>query len=202
MIGRLHPQSTRETQDAAGAPIHPRRWRLGTAVALAVVLVTIGPVGVSSATIPPLLTESTKPGFFQFEMGPAISLHKFATQFKMAMAGGYHLFGTGDGPALGASMQFGFSDGYFSTAVGPRFWWDIQVVDGLGLYLTPVAQVGYSLLSNGATNHYLHLQFGFEPRLVLSDRGVIFLRFFTMDVMFGSTVAARYDLMFGGGVTF
>lgn len=202
MFQRLNPPSAREILDATGARFRRRRSRLGTAMALAVALVTVGSAGPSSAEIPPLVAESTHPGFFQFEMGPAISLHKFATQFKMAMAGGYHLFGTGDGPALGASMQFGFSDGYFSTAVGPRFWWDIQVVDGLGLYLTPVAQVGYSLLSNGSTNHYLHLQFGFEPRLVLSDRGVIFLRFFTMDVMFGSTVAARYDLMFGGGVTF
>lgn len=159
-------------------------------------------MGRADAAIPPALRPSTQPGFFQFEMGPAVSLHDHVNQFKMAFAGGYHLFGGGDGPALGASMQFGFGHDVFGFQMGPRFWWDIPVVPGLGLYLTPVAQLGYAVVSNSHTWHFLNVQFGFEPRLVINNRGLVYFRFFTIDMFFGEEVAARYDMMFGGGLTF
>ena len=144
---------------------------------------------------------------FDFDIGPAINLDNMPTQFKMTQAFLWHFFGTGEGPALGAAVEESVGHHSFTFQLGPRFRWDIQPVAGLGLYLSPLAQVGYAFNTWSThhfddTNHFFNFKFGFEPRLVLGDRGVIYWRVFTVDMFIGDSVGVRWDMLFGGGVTF
>lgn len=159
--------------------------------------------------IPRVVRPSTRPWFATFGFGPAIKIDDLPNQFKIEQVIGYHFMGTGEGPALGGAVFQAFGDEVFNIGLGLRFWWDIQPVDGLGLYLAPFMHVGWSLYSANdcprnadCTANFFDWQFGFEPRLVLGDRGMIFWRFVVINPLFGQRIGARYDMMFGGGVTF
>ena len=152
---------------------------------------------------PPMLQPSTRPMWAAFEMGGAISMSNAIGQFKIGQIFGYHLNGSGDGFAVGGALQESMGSDVFALQLGPRIWYDFQPVKDLGLYLAPIFQLGWAMASGGGTSiHAFNMQFGFEPKLVLGDRGVIYMRFFTIDMWLRSPVAARYDFMIGGGVTF
>ncbi|PIE19428.1 MAG: hypothetical protein CSA65_02555 [Proteobacteria bacterium] len=170
--------------------------------------IVVGAAG-SAEAVPRVVRASTRPWFATFGFGPAIRLDELPNQFKIEQVIGYHFFGKGEGPALGGAITQAFGDGWFNIGLGLRFWWDIQPVRGLGLYLAPFMHVGWSLFSYNecprnvdCTRNLFDWQIGFEPRLVLGDRGMIFWRLVAINPLFGQTVGARYDMLFGGGVTF
>jgi len=147
--------------------------------------------------------------FVTFGVGPSIGLSYSGTQVKLAQDFGYHFFGDGSGPALGAEISEAFGHSIFRFQVGPKFWWDIQPSSSLGLYLAPTAQLGYAHLasSGGGSANAFDMQFGFEARLVLGDRGMLYVRPVGIDILiggnsYGSDTATIYDLAVGGGVTF
>jgi hypothetical protein len=175
---------------------------------LIVVVFALGAAAPAEA-IPRVVRSSTRPWFATFGFGPAIKIDDLPNQFKLEQVIGYHFMGRGDGPALGGAVFQAFGDEWFNVGLGLRFWWDIQPVSGLGLYLAPYMHIGWSLFSYGdcprnadCTQNYFDWQIGFEPRLVLGDRGMIFWRFVVINPLFGQHIGARYDMMFGGGVTF
>ena len=108
--------------------------------------------------------------------------------------------------ALGVNIAESFGNSAFVFQPGVKFWWDIQVVEDYAIYVTPAGKLGYTLgTGGGATAHAFNWALGVEGRVILGDRGLIFFRPFTLDMFAGEFVddfAMRYDLMFGGGVTF
>ncbi len=176
------------------------------ALPLIVAALTFAPRPANART-PRLLRAGTNPFVFKFGIGPALRIDDVPTQFRMTQEIGYHLMGGGDGPVLGFSFAEAFGRNAVTFQLGPDFWYDIQPVRGLGLYLAPMFHVGYSLLSfeagrNDVTYHFFDIRFGFEISLVLGNRGVVFFRPFEMNMFVGDWFGARYDLLFGGGVTF
>ena len=166
---------------------------------------------VAAASFPPIVRPSSRPMFVTFNFGPSVGVDPSGTLFKIAQEFGYHIFHTGSGPAVGASFEEAFSGNLTRLGLGPKFWWNFQPVAGLGLYLTPSAKIGYQLASyteGQGSNHYFLFQFGFEGRLVIGDRGLIFFRPFTLEMgggggdISGQGFIASYDIQFGGGVTF
>lgn len=189
----------------------PHRPVLVVALAVAGMLALLLVAGPAQA-IPRELRSSSRPWFATFGLGPAIRIDDMPTQMKLEQAIGYHFFGKGSGPALGGVLTESFGNHFYQIGIGLRFWWDIQPVAGLGLYLAPMMQIGWSLFgweTNCPANwncddtaNYFDWQIGFEPRLVIGDRGIVFFRFVTLNPFFGNNVGLRYDLVFGGGVTF
>jgi len=165
----------------------------------------------AEAAIPPALREGTRAWFASFSIGPAIKVDDVPSQFKMIQEVGYHFWGGAEGPAFGGAISQSFGDSgnvdYFTFSLGPKFWWDFALVSGLGLYLSPFAELGYALVNasfrgNDTTNHFLHMQYGIEGKLVINNRGLVFFRPFSMDFFIGEFFGVRYDMMFGGGVMF
>lgn len=182
----------------------------GTLAALALLGVLWAPRPVVAA-VPSELRPATRAFFANFAIGPAIRVDDAPTQLKLLQEVGFHLQGGMEGPAIGLSLAQSFGDNVFGLQIGPKFWWDVQPVAGLALYIAPMAQVGYALLSfdggggrfdRGATANYFDLQFGCEVRLVINDRALVSYRPFTLDILAGERVGVRYDMMFGGGVIF
>lgn len=163
--------------------------------------------------IPPILRSGSRPMWASLSLGPAIKISKSTTQFKMTQTFGYHFTGTAKGPAIAVDLQESFGDDLIVFGIVPRFVWDIQIVDGLGLYLSPSAGFGFAHASvdcpagwNCASANGFTLQFAFEGKLVLGDRGLVFFRPMGFDIMGLANgdmeVGARYELFFGGGVIF
>ncbi len=97
--------------------------------------------------------------------------------------------------------------GVFVFTPGAKFWWDIQFAEDLAIFYTPSVKLGYALATFGNTAHAFNFQFGLvEGRVVLGDRGVVFFKPVSLDMFAGDfggpSFVMRYDLMFGGGVTF
>jgi len=153
-----------------------------------------------------MLDPGTRPAFATFALGPAIGVVDFPiTQFKLEQELGYHFSGDSSGPALGLSIGESFGGGFGSNFVfqpGMKFWYDIQITD-MAIYIAPQARIGYVGYFGAGDSHGFNFGFGAEGKVILGDRGVLFFRPFTLDMMandFGFVM--RYDLMFGGGVTF
>jgi hypothetical protein len=184
----------------------------------------------ASAAPPPVLREGSHPMWAAMTMGPVVAVRDpvftgfggawspdAPTQFGLFQTFGYHFSGRADGPAIAVDLQEGFGDDYVVFAIVPKFVYDIRIVPGLGFYLSPMGGLGFMTAapdcpvgwdcdnSNGLT-----LQLGFEGKLILADRGLVFFRPFHLeiDIMhapdpydeFGTAV--RYGLLFGGGVIF
>lgn len=161
----------------------------------------------------PMIRPATRSMFATIGMGPAIKLDDVPTQFKLEIAAGWHFSGDGTGPAIGLALAPSFGESATLFSIGPRFWWDIQPSAAMGLYLAPFAQIGFAHYSievcgpfgqcvGGSTNAF-QLMFGFEVRLALANRGMVFFRPLGIDLFINDDgVGARYDLMFGGGVYF
>ena len=159
----------------------------------------------AEAEVPPTLRPGTRPMFFHFQIGPSIGLVKTSTQFMMTQEFGWHFNGTSEGPAIGGAISESFGSGAVGFSITPKFWWDIQPLDTLGLYLTPYAQLGYLLFGatgGGGTAHFFNIHFGFMMKLMLGDRGFVSFQPFSLDMGAGDTFVMRYNLLFGGGATF
>lgn len=123
-------------------------------------------------------------------------------QFKLMEDIGGHFSGDASGPALGASFEQSFGNGYWKVQGGPKFWWDIQPVDDLGLYIAPEIRIGPGAWGNGDARGFLNTQIGCSGRLILGDRGIVFFKPFTMDLATDfDWYAGFWDVMAGGGVT-
>lgn len=176
--------------------------------------------GIAKAEIPPILRPGTHPWFASLSLGVAGKLKDLMTQFKLVEAIGYHFSGNAGGPAIALEIQESLSDEGGGTAyvieIGPKFQWDIPIIQNLGFYLTPSILIGYGRAGwsrggygadyggNGFT-----LQLGFEGRLILADRWLVFMRPLTIDVSGGKgcdncefDTFVRWDFLVGGGVIF
>jgi hypothetical protein len=169
-----------------------------------VLLMAVTSMPTTAEAIPPALRPSTRPMFATFALGPAIEISDSWTQFKLEQAFGYHFFGGGSGPAIGGAISEAFGKGVFVFSVAPRFWWDIQPVQGLGLYIAPFAQLGFAIASgSGDSRAFFNMQFGVEPRLVINNRIMVFWKIMAFDINIGGDFSPiRYDMLFGAGATF
>jgi hypothetical protein len=152
------------------------------------------------------LREGTRPNWFAFGIGPAIALLHSPNQLLLTQTFGHHFKGDASGPAIAVDMQEHVAGGLFVFQVGPRFVYDIQIVNGLGFYLTPSVGFEYTF-SNGGPHHGFSVPFIFKAKLVLGNRGLIFFQPVGIDLMAlfrpdNSYTAMQYDLLFGGGVIF
>jgi hypothetical protein len=169
-----------------------------------------------------VLRPGTHPGFFSGGFGPSFNvcyrsncdLVGDRTQFYGTLDFGWHLLGEGfEGPALGANFHGGFGRvaGFDNGRLGWafKFWWDIQLADDLGFYLTPFAQAGMTSFFWDArprasdAEHFFNLQIGMMGRLILGDRGMVYVQPVTFDTIYnGDGMGLLYHLELGGGVTF
>jgi hypothetical protein len=190
---------------------------------------------------PEILRPGTHEGFFGGGIGPSVSAigcgrggcsnNVTITQFFGELDFGWHLTGEGfEGPAIGANLHGGYGDvGYFGGGVGRfgaafKFWWDIQVVDDLGVYATPFASAGWTSFIfdygnycvafdprfgcveyGGSTDweHFFNLRVGAMARVVLGDRGYVYAQPVTFDTIInGDGAGLLYQFLVGGGVIF
>jgi hypothetical protein len=164
--------------------------------------------------IPEVLREGTHPMWASLSFGPAVKLHDIPTQFKLIQTFGYHFLGGADGPAIAIDLQEAFGDHFTSIELLPKFVWDFRIVPGLGLYLSPSFGFGFAAFVfdediPGRDDSFkgMTLQFAFEAKLILADRGLVFFRPVGVDILPMSyhdnwETGARWDLMFGGGAIF
>ena len=165
--------------------------------------------GMPAQAAPDVLRPGTHPWWFAGGIGPSFGVagrggygHSWRNQFNFTEEIGGHFSGEFEGPALGAHFQQGLGNHFFRSTIGIRFWYDIQVVDDLGLYIAPDAQLGWTYIDAGGDDHFMNLQFGAAGRLILGDRGMVFARVACFDFNFGDTYWwMNYNLILGGGVT-
>jgi hypothetical protein len=161
--------------------------------------------------IPPILRPGTRPMWASGAFGPAIKLSDSLGQFKLTQTFGYHFSGTAKGPAVAIDLQESFGSHFTTFELVPNFVWDIAIIDGLGLYLSPSAGLGF--VHTGASGYSgqngVTLQFGFAAKLILGDRGMVFFRPINIDILMGDAgvgagwhTGARWDMLWGGGVIF
>ncbi|MBI4702976.1 MAG: hypothetical protein HY744_17810 [Deltaproteobacteria bacterium] len=128
------------------------------------------------------------------------------TRFRLTQEFGYHFSHTTEGPAIGASIAESFGWGFVGFQPGCKFWWDIQPVKNLGVYIAPTGKLGYALFAGGGAAHGINFEFGAEGRLVLGDRGFVFLRPISADMVAVFAPAADFlfdwDVSLGGGLIF
>ncbi len=192
----------------------PHRSPLRSAlIALSLALGLLLSVGQVEAK-PKILRPGTHPWFVTGGVGPSFGFMGCARgrcnsrygvqQLKFAPEFGYHFSGDFEGPAIGGGFDIAFLNDAIRFEPGFKFWWDIQIIKDLGIYITPFAKVGYGLLSASGYNvHFFHSQAGAAGRLMLADRAVVFVQPVTIDLLAnGDGVAAAYEVLAGGGVTF
>lgn len=157
---------------------------------------------------PRVVRPGTRPWVFIFGLGPSLGMHAGGYraarlhQFKLQQDIGGHFSGDAEGPALGASFEESFANSHFRFESGVKFWWDIQLVDDLGLYLAPEGRWGFGLSTfSHSTDFFFNMQYGLSGRLILADRAIVFFKPITVDLNIGQYVAAYWDIMAGGGVT-
>lgn len=152
----------------------------------------------------PLLRPGTRPMTALFSVAPALALdNNLATQVKLAEGFAWHLSGDSSGFAVGGELQESIGGSSFVFNAGPKAWYDIQISDSHGFYLSPSVMMGLVYASGGNVSTFgFDMQFGFEAKLVIQDRGVVFFRPITVDIAVADGTAVRWDLAFGGGVTF
>ncbi len=184
--------------------------------ALAVAFFSVLLSAVPAQAVPPILRPGTRPWWASLQMGGAILARPrvsevctpffgcvggagWLDQFKLVEEIGYHFSGNASGPAIAFDLQESFNGPVFFE-MGPKFVWDIPIIQDLGLYLSPSGMIGYAYIEGGT--HKFDLQIGFEGKLMLADRAYVFFRPFTLDFLISDDLILRYDIMFGGGVTF
>lgn len=164
------------------------------------------PANERASTKPPVLRPGTRSMVATFAIAPALALdNSLSTQVKLAEGFAWHPSGDSSGLAFGGELQESLGGSAFVFAFGPKAWYDFQVSDDYGIYLAPCAMLGMMMASaSGYTTQFaFDMQFGFEAKLLLQDRGMVFFRPITLDIAINDNgAAARWDLVFGGGVTF
>jgi hypothetical protein len=150
-----------------------------------------------------LIAPGTRPMWAALALGPAIGIKPSGvTQFKLEQEFGYHFQGDSSGPAVGFNIGESFGDGLTVIQPGGKFWWDIAILEDKAIYLSPSAKLGYGGFFGGGSFHTFNWQLAVEGKVVLADRAVLYFRPFALDFFAGSEFVVRYDIMFGGGVTF
>lgn len=160
---------------------------------------------------PRVLRPGTRPWEVSIGFGPSIigveDRHPRAlrqhVQFKMMQQIGGHFQGDSEGPALGGTLEEAFiHDIRFSA--GCKFWWDIKIIDDLGLYLFPEAKAGFAIWTDPGhdIDPFFNVQAGFGGKLILDDRWMVFLKPITPDFYIGRHFVFAWDILLGGGVTF
>ncbi len=165
--------------------------------------------GATEARAQDIIEPGTRPMWAALALGPAIGVVDVGvTQFKLEQEFGYHFSGDSSGPAIGANIGESFGSGAVVVQPGAKFWWDIQILDDMAIYISPNAKLGYGgVFAGGASAHSFNWQVAAEGKVILGDRGLVFFRPLALDFFAGdgfglNGFAMRYDLMFGGGVTF
>ena len=180
-----------------------RRMRTGLLGAAALAsLLALAPT--RAEAIPPALQSGTRPMWAFFGMGGAIGISNLGSQFRLTEEFGYHFSGKSDGPAIGGFLSESFGAGFFGFQVGPKFTWDFQIVKDLGVYLAPTFHIAFALAgAGGSAVAGFNFGLGFEGKLVIMNRGIVFFRPFERDFVAAEYgFGARYNLSFGGGVIF
>ncbi|MBW2733651.1 MAG: hypothetical protein JRH20_14780 [Deltaproteobacteria bacterium] len=167
------------------------------------------PVEKSTSVIRP----STRRWFFNAAFGPSIALDGMETLYKISQEIGFHFSG---GSGLGLALVTAqILDGEFKTFEGysteMRLFWDIEVAS-MGLYVSPLAQVGVCIVKwdegdDGAREESgftaVELLLGMDLKIVLGDRALLFVRAIGLDLLiYDGETHFRYDLTFGLGVAF
>lgn len=163
-----------------------------------------------------LLRPSTRGMLVSVGLGPAVELKGLPTQFKLEAAFAYHFSKGPTGLALGGVFGVAFGNQLTTIELGARVWWDFQPLAAYGLYIGPFAQAGWRFFSDhrclvtvggvacgdSTSDSYFGVALGVDARLLFSDRWFLLFRpaAFTLD--FAGETASRYELVFGGGVTF
>ncbi len=244
------------TPTTPARPSRRRRARgLGLVAAVAAALVGSNLVEAeAAAAIPPVLKpppENQRKIQFNFGFGPSSRIGGsgwyydyycgnpnnprscgwaggYGGAFKMHQELMFHLTGKWHGPALGIMTQEEFAGGgYFGFNIAPKFAYDIQVVKGLALLISPFVSLGYHL---SHWNYYWYnyygytranysaanLQFGVTGKLMIAQRWLVWLQVPSFDMHIGpgtyycapgvpgcgTYFAARFDVLAGGGVAF
>lgn len=172
----------------------------------------------ANAAIPPILRRGTRRMWAGGGLGAASHLTTGGfTQFKLIQTFGFHFKRASEGPAIafdlhesfGGSQSVGWvtvSSGYTTLQMTARFLWDIPIVDGLGLYLSPNAGIGVGILlpSGGSAEAAFNLRFAFKGKLMLGDRGYVYVEPIGIDIFLGHASGSytRYDFLLGGGIGF
>ncbi len=164
---------------------------------------------------PPIIAAPRgRPFFLSLGVGAGIELKDLSSQLKLLAGFGYHFSRASSGPALALDAQVGVKGGFTSIEAGPRFSWDLPLAPAYGLYASPGLTVGFAHLTGacvgticGGSESGITAQLGAEVRLLLSGRGLVFLRPISIDLLALSGggswhVRVRYDLLFGGGAVF
>ena len=170
------------------------------------------------AEFPELLREAEGRAFWaNLSLGAAVGMYGVTSQFKLAQTFGWHFSGKPFGPALALDLAEAFGGGYVTIDVAPRFVWDILIIPGLGLYLSPSAGMGfsYSTWGNCVTTvgggqwcpeqswTAFHYKVAFDGKLILGNRWLVIFRPLGLDgYVHGNGSAMRYYIMFGGGAVF
>jgi len=158
-----------------------------------------------------IIAPGTRPMWGALALGPAIGAVNFpTTQFKLEEEFGYHFSGDSSGPAIGANIgeSFAGAGNFVGFQPGAKFWWDIQLLDDMAIYLSPNAKVGYAgFYGGGGALHNFNFEVAAEGKVILADRGLVFFRPIGLDFFVGDgngldSFIMRYDMMFGGGVIF
>ncbi|MCC6523958.1 MAG: hypothetical protein IT373_14965 [Polyangiaceae bacterium] len=168
-----------------------------------------------------ILRPGTRPWFFAGGFGPSILLEgrggyyygpgrcfglgcrggRGDTQFMLQFEIGYHFSGDSSGPALGLATDLGFG-GPFRAEPGLKFWYDIGPIADMGIYITPTVQLGYGYINQSGDAHAFNVQIGTSLRIVLGDRGLVYVQPFCADIHAKTNVLLTHNIIFGGGVTF
>jgi hypothetical protein len=195
-----------------------QRWYIVAALSAGV----LAAPGVASAQRH-ILAPGTRPAWATLGIGPTFGLvysvdgnsrDGGGTAFRLNPQVGYHLDGDSSGPAIAGDLHFVFGDVFTFEAVA-RFYYDIPI-GHTGLYVAPNIGLGFAVstantFGTSVTSPGLTIPFGVDLRLILGNRGMLFIRPLGFDLpivftkVFGrsvTTVAFSYDLLFGGGVTF
>jgi hypothetical protein len=173
-----------------------------------------------ASTGPSILRPGTRRGVFIFGLGGAFGISEAIGLFKLYQEIGGHLVARwgSAGPGLALSLAEGFrgleGGTLYRVDAALKFWWDIQPSQRFAIYLAPYVQAGYlrnqAVADNGdsgGTNGGA-MTFGLEGKVILGDRGLLFLRPVAVTVSFvdmpnaSMNTLTHYELVVGGGVTF
>jgi hypothetical protein len=175
---------------------------------------------------PAILRPSDRPWFFAAGIGPTFyAFHRGCgrygrfgrrgycsdVHFKVGLDIGYHFSGDFEGPAIGASIEQEFDNDFYFFNPAFKFWWDIEIAD-MAIYITPQAKAGYAMGTAWFDDfiHGFNIGAGVECRLVLHNRGLVFLRPIQIDTYLGDfddfggdddvDFVINWSILLGGGV--
>lgn len=159
-----------------------------------------------------LLRPGTRAFFAGGQLGGAINLDSWVSQFKIAQEFGWHFSGDSSGPAIGVTVQQSFSENVLSVEMGPKFWWDFQIARNKAIYITPFVHMGFAHLRISVTTPFgtvaggdtkFGWQFGALGKIIFNDRVYVTFQPFALSLAHGSGgTSLRWDILAGAGATF